>query len=131
MKTCFVFLLFITMINADDSYFYDDKGYKKKVYSDSLTRDNKVIYRLSSEPKSPKVMLSDFVIIEFEAAAHHELIEKYERKYNLKFETHLLGNQNICKFRVPNKNISIEIANKIMENEAVHRSYPDWIMLVR
>ncbi len=131
MKVCYVFLLFFTIMNAGHSYYYDEKGYEKRVYSGSLTRGGDVIYTHSIDPKSPKFMLSDFIIVEFTTAVHSELIEIYEQKYDLKFETHPLGNQSICKFRVQNKKVSIETANKIMENEAVRSSYPDWIMLVR
>lgn len=118
------------MLKASSGYYYDDRGYKQEIYTSTVTRNGEVVYR-SLHPKSIGFIPSGYIIVEFAIAVNSELIDIYENRYNLRFEMHPLENKKICKFRVQNKNVSIETANEIMENEAVRSSYPDWIMVVR
>ena len=118
----YIFLISIVLFaNAKNNYYYENnqKVFITPVYS-VLRSDSKIDYYQNNQ--GIVLGVTDKLIIKLK---DNEKLEQILSEFNLTFEKTL--SKNIYLLRTSNKNLIIDISNRLSEKEYVKYAHPDFV----
>ncbi len=116
-----IFVLFVQFGCADDHYYYNNHEKITLTPQVSLSRSNSNIDYYDTQ-NGITVGVSDNIIVKINPDAN---VTIYLDEFNLTIEKEL--DENLYLLKAQNKNLTIDIANRLSEKSDIHYAHPDFM----